>query len=74
MPMAYLCNTFFATDNIPHGAREFIAALPLSQTSRMIRSIAFGEACSFHGILILFGYLAVFTGVGLYFVYQKKHL
>lgn len=28
MPMAYLCNTFFSTDNIPHGARELIAALP----------------------------------------------
>lgn len=74
MPMAYLCNTFFATDNIPHGAREFIAVLPLSQTSRMIRSIAFREPCSLHGILILLGYLTVFTGVGLYFVYQKKNL
>ena len=35
MPMAYLCNTFFSTDSIPRGARELIAALPLSQTSRM---------------------------------------
>lgn len=74
MPMAYLCNTFFATDTIPHGARELIAALPLSQTSRMIRSIAFGEPCSLTGILILLAYLTVFTAVGLYFVYQKKNL
>lgn len=74
MPMAYLCNTFFSTDNIPHGAREVIAALPLSQTSRMIRSIALGESCSPAGIPVLLIYLAVLTGIGLYFVYQKKNL
>lgn len=74
MPMAYLCNTFFSTDNIPHGAREVIAALPLSQTSRMVRSIAWGEPADLRGILILFTYLIVFTGIGLYFVYKKKNL
>lgn len=74
MPMAYLCNTFFSTDNVPHGAREVIAALPLSQTSRMIRSIAFGEAYHPVGILILFSYLTIFTVIALYFVYQKKNL
>lgn len=74
MPMAYLCNTFFSTDNIPHGAREVIAALPLSQTSRMVRSIAWGEPADLRGILILAAYLTVFTCVGLYFVYKKKNL
>lgn len=74
MPMSYLCNTFFSTDNIPHGAREVIAALPLSQTSRMVRSISAGESADLRGILILFVYLAVFTGIGLYFVYKKKNL
>lgn len=74
MPMAYLCNTFFSTDNIPHGVREFIAALPLSQTSRMVRSISAGEAADLRGILILLAYLVVFTGIGLYFVYKKKNL
>lgn len=74
MPMAYLCNTFFSTDNIPHGVREFIAALPLSQTSRMIRSIAWGEAADLRGILVLAAYLAVFSTIGLYFVYKKKNL
>ena len=67
-------NTFFSTDNIPHGAREVIAALPLSQTSRMIRSIAFGEPCNLIGVLILMTYLVVFTTVSLHFVYQKKNL
>lgn len=74
MPMSYLCNTFFSTDNIPHGVREFISALPLSQTSRMVRSISTGEPTDFRGILVLLVYLAAFTSVGLYFVYKKKNL
>jgi len=74
MPMAYLCNTFFSTDNIPRGVREFIAALPLSQTSRMVRSISAGEPAELWGIVILLVYLTVFTAVGLYFVYKKKNL
>lgn len=74
MPMAYLCNTFFSTDNIPHGVREFIAVLPLSQTSRMVRGIASGEPVSLIGIPLLLAYLAVFTLFALYFVYKKKNL
>ena len=56
MPMAYLCNTFFSTDNIPRGVREVIAALPLSQTSRMVRSISAGEPAGLQGIVILLVY------------------
>lgn len=74
MPMAYLCNTFFSTEQIPHGVREVIAALPLSQTSRMVRSISTGEPAKLYGILVLLAYLTVFTGIGLYFVYKKKNL
>ncbi len=74
MPMAYLCNTFFSTDNIPHGVREFISVLPLSQTSRMVRGIASGEPVSLIGIPLLLAYLTVFTLFALYFVYKKKNL
>ncbi len=74
MPMAYLCNTFFSTDSIPRGARELIAALPLSQTSRMVRSIASGESISLMGIPLLLAYLTFFTSIALCFVYQKKNL
>lgn len=74
MPMSYLCNTFFSTNAIPHGAREFIAALPLSQTSRIVRSIAYGETPNLYGILVLLVYLVIFTALGLYFVYKKKNL
>ena len=74
MPMAYLCNTFFSTDNIPRGAREFIAALPLSQTSRMVRAIASGQPPVLTGIPLLFLYLSPFTAAALFFVYKKKNL
>ncbi len=74
MPMSYLCNTFFSTDQIPHGAREFIAILPLSQTSRIVRSISVGEQPNLSGILLLLTYLVIFSLIGLYFVYKKKNL
>ena len=74
MPMAYLCNTFLSTDSIPRGARELIAALPLSQTSRMVRGIASGESISLMGIPLLLAYLTFFTSIALCFVYQKKNL
>ncbi|MDO4338804.1 MAG: ABC transporter permease [Eubacteriales bacterium] len=74
MPMAYLCNTFFSTESMPHGLREFVGALPLSQTSGMIRTIANGGAVDIKGILILIAYLIVFTGIAFWFIYKKKNL
>lgn len=74
MPMAYLCNTFFSTDQMPAGLREFLSALPLSQTSGMMRSISSGEPAGFTGLLILLAYLAVFTGIAFWFIYKKKNL
>lgn len=74
MPMAYLCNTFFSTEQMPHGLREVVGILPLSQTSAMIRSIANGEGFSVSGILILLVYLFVFGALAFVFLYQKKNL
>ena len=74
MPMAYLCNTFFSSDSIPHGLREVIRYLPLSQTSSMIRSIANEEPFSYTGIGILAVYLAVLTALAFCFLYKKKNL
>ena len=74
MPMAYLCNTFFSTEQMPHGLREVIGALPLSQTSAMLRSIAAGEGCGYTGILILGIYLLVFGVLAFTFLYKKKNL
>lgn len=74
MPMAYLCNTFFSTEQMPRGLREAVGILPLSQTSGMIRSIAKGEGFSPAGILILLLYLAVFGMLSFVFLYKKKNL
>lgn len=74
MPMAYLCNTFFSTEQMPHGLREVIGALPLSQTSAMLRTIAAGEKCGYTGVLILTTYLVVFEGLAFAFLYKKKNL
>ena len=57
MPMAYLCNTFFSSQGMPSGIRQFVEYLPLSQTSAALRSIANHEAFSYTSIEILLLYL-----------------
>lgn len=74
MPMSYLCNTFFSTEQMPGGFREFINILPLSQTSTMLRSIAANEGVDVRSIFILLVYLIVFSAIAFYFLYKKKNL
>lgn len=74
MPMSYLCNTFFSTDNMPSGFRQVINILPLSQASSMIRSIAGGGSPNLKGILILITYLVIFICAAFIFLYKKKNL
>ncbi len=74
MPMSFLCNTFFSTDNLPHGLREFLGALPLSQTSSVIRAIAWEEPWSPLAFLWLAIYLIVFLAIAMWFIYRKQNL
>lgn len=74
MPMAYLCNTFFSTDSMPEGFRQFVAALPLSQASRLIRNIAYGGCADFVGIMILVTYLVVLYLIVSFYVIKKENL
>lgn len=74
MPMSFLCNTFFSTDQMPGGFRQVISVLPLSQTSSMVRSIANGEQPGALGFVILFLYLIVFGMISVLFIYRKKNL
>ena len=74
MPMAYLCNTFFSIDRMPSVLRELVSALPLSQASSLLRSIANGEGWRASGIVILLVYLAVFLGISLSFIYKKQNM
>ncbi len=73
-PMSFLCNTFFSTDAMPGGLRQIVAALPLSQTSGMIRGIASGLGYSPIGVVVLLIYLAVFSLISVVFIYKKKNL
>ena len=52
-PMSFLCNTFVSTDQMPGAFRYIVGALPLSQASRMIRSIPHGENPGRTGYVIL---------------------
>ena len=74
MPMAFLCNTFFSTENMPKGIRDAIGILPLSETSSIVRHIAYGEPWSPTGIFVLFLYLFCLAAIGLWFVYRKQNL
>ena len=73
-PMSFLCNTFFSTEQMPSGFRQFISILPLSQASDMIRKIANGTDPGRFGFAVLFAYLVVFTAISVAFIYKKKNL
>lgn len=74
MPMSFLCNTFFSTDRLPEGFRQFVSLLPLSQASSMIRAIAGGQRAGVFGFIVLFMYLLVFGLLSIGFIYKKKNL
>ena len=74
MPMSFLCNTFFSTDDMPNGFRQFVSVLPLSKASEMLRSISRGDGFDVWGMVILVIYLVVFSLISMNFIYKKKNL
>ena len=74
VPMSFLCNTFFSTDQMPSGFRQVVSALPLSQASAMVRAIAHGEDPGTIGWFVLLAYLVVFGTISFLFIYKKKNL
>lgn len=74
MPMSFLCNTFFSTDDMPNGFRQFVSVLPLSKASEMLRSISRGEGFDVWGMVILVIYLVVFSLISMNFIYKRKNL
>ena len=74
MPMSFLCNTFFSTDQMPMGFRQVIALLPLSQASAMIRAAAGGQPTGVFGFIVLGVWLLVFGTLSVLFIYKKKNL
>ena len=74
MPMSFLCNTFFSTEQMPGGVRQVISLLPLSQASAMLRAIANGAKPGLFGFAVLGAYLLVFGLLAVWFIYKKKNL
>lgn len=74
VPMSFLCNTFFSTEEMPNGFRQFVSVLPLSKASEMLRSISRGEGFDEWGIVVLAIYLVVFSLISMNFIYKKKNL
>ena len=74
MPMSFLCNTFFSTDQMPMGIRQVVELLPLSQACEMIRSVSAGGSTGVFGWIVLLVYLAIFSAISVDFVYKKKNL
>ncbi len=74
MPMTFLCNTFFSTDQMPAGFREIISILPLSQASGMIRAVANAQNPGIFGFVVLVSYLVIFGLISMTFIYKKKNL
>ncbi len=74
MPMSFLCNTFFSTDQMPTGLRQFVEILPLSQACDMIRSVSAGGTTGVFGWIVLLLYLLIFSAISVAFIYRKKSL
>lgn len=70
----HICVTPFLNRETSGIVGKFVSALPLSQTSHLMRSISSGEAVNYTGIGILLLYLLVFTVAASWFIYKKKNL
>jgi ABC-type polysaccharide/polyol phosphate export permease len=74
VPMSFLCNTFFSTEQMPSGFRQAVSLLPLSQACEMIRAISRGDAPGWFGFAVLLVYLVIFSVIAVVFIYKKKNL
>lgn len=53
LPMSFLCGTFFSTHALPDLLRYFIAILPLTHTSYLLRGLGTGSEISLLSLLVL---------------------
>jgi len=74
MPMSFLCNTFYSTEQMPMGIRQVVELLPLSQACEMIRSVSAGGTTGVFGWIVLLAYLVIFSIISVVFIYRKKNL
>ena len=73
-PMSFLSNTFFGLDSVPEAMRLLIQALPLTQTSAMLRSLSWDGTCGLGQVAILALYNLVFLLVALRQINRMKNI
>ena len=71
-PMAFFVQHLLLYREDPGLLGNFVAALPLSQTSHLIRTIASGGGVNYLSVLILTVYLIAFSIAASWFIYKKK--
>ena len=73
-PMSFLGNTFFGLDTVPEGVSLIIQALPLTQTSAVLRSLSWDKTCEIWRVAILALYNLVFLLVALRQINRMKNI
>lgn len=74
MPMSYLCNTFFAMDNMPEGIPSGHRCIAVVTDKCYDPEHCKRRSHNPIGILILAIYLAVFLTLSFWFIYKRKNL
>lgn len=72
LPMSFLCGTFFKTDHLPQFFRYAVELLPLTHASNALRSAALGEAASYISLLVMAGYLFIFSFWGIWLLKKVR--
>ena len=73
-PMSFLGNTFFGVDTMPTGVDLLIEALPLTQTSAVLRELSWGMDCPLWRIGVLIVYNLVFLLIALCQINRMKNI
>lgn len=72
LPMTFLCGTMFSSDRLPFVIQQFIEALPLTQTSSLVRSCALGWDFPWLALVVLIGYGVLFYALA-YWALRKSN-
>ena len=73
-PMSFLGNTFFGMETMPAGVDLLIQALPLTQTSAILRSLSWAEGCQVWRIGVLLAYNLAFLLIALGQINRMKNI
>ena len=73
-PMSFLGNTFFSATTMPNTLRAVIQCLPLTQSSTLLRSIAWGESWNIWRLGVILLCNGVFLLLAIYKINRMKNI